>query len=126
MVILVGMKEHNNSNPNIDKANNSRWFRPSSESDEDWRDKAACRDIDDPELFFPVGNTGPALIQIEKAKSVCNTCKSREECLGYAMVHNQDSGVWGGLSENERRSLKRRSSSRRAASAAIYRAGELN
>jgi len=124
-VILVGMKEYNNSNPNFNVANYSTWSRASSEDEKDWRDKAACKDIDDPELFFPVGNTGPALIQIEKAKSVCNTCISREECLGYAMVHNQDSGVWGGLSEDERRGLKRRSS-RRAASAVIYRAGDLN
>ena len=39
----------------------------------DWRDKAACLTVD-PELFFPVGNTGPAVDQIEKAKTVCATC----------------------------------------------------
>ena len=39
----------------------------------DWRHKAACRD-EDPELFFPIGNTGPALMQIEEAKLVCHRC----------------------------------------------------
>ena len=39
----------------------------------DWRHKAACRD-EDPELFFPIGNTGPALLQIEEAKQVCRRC----------------------------------------------------
>ena len=39
----------------------------------DWRDKAACLTVD-PELFFPVGNTGPAVDQIEKAKTVCARC----------------------------------------------------
>jgi WhiB family redox-sensing transcriptional regulator len=82
----------------------------------EWRDRAACLDLDDPELFFPVGNTGPALEQIERARAVCNGCSVREVCLSWAMEHNQDSGVWGGLSEDERRSLKRRAArARRAA-----------
>ncbi len=45
----------------------------------DWRDKAACLTVD-PELFFPVGNTGPAVDQIEKAKSVCARCTVTEIC----------------------------------------------
>ncbi|MES2867575.1 MAG: WhiB family transcriptional regulator [Actinomycetota bacterium] len=73
----------------------------------DWRDKAACLTVD-PELFFPVGNTGPAVDQIEKAKTVCATCTVTEVCLQYALETSQDSGVWGGLSEDERRALKRR------------------
>ena len=40
----------------------------------DWRSRAACLDKD-PELFFPVGNTGPALLQIEEAKTVCRSCR---------------------------------------------------
>jgi len=72
----------------------------------DWRDKAACLTVD-PELFFPVGNTGPAVDQIEKAKTVCATCTVTEICLQYALESSQDSGVWGGLSEDERRALKR-------------------
>lgn len=73
----------------------------------DWRAKAACRDKD-PELFFPVGNTGAAYQQIEEAKAVCRTCKATDACLKCALDTNQDYGVWGGLSEDERRALKRR------------------
>jgi WhiB family redox-sensing transcriptional regulator len=81
----------------------------------DWRDKAACLTAD-PELFFPVGNTGPAVDQIEKAKAVCGRCSVTETCLQYALETNQDSGVWGGLSEDERRALKRRAARARRAS----------
>ncbi|MGN6678906.1 MAG: WhiB family transcriptional regulator [Streptosporangiaceae bacterium] len=73
----------------------------------DWRNHAACRDVD-PELFFPIGNTGPALFQIDEAKQVCARCKVSEACLQWALDSGQDSGVWGGLSEDERRALKRR------------------
>lgn len=73
----------------------------------DWRHNAACRDVD-PELFFPIGNTGPALLQIEEAKSVCRRCPVREPCLHWAIESGQDAGVWGGTSEDERRALKRR------------------
>lgn len=73
----------------------------------DWRNDSACLDCD-PELFFPVGNTGPALIQIEKAKAVCRNCIVIDSCLNWAIETGQDSGVWGGLSEEERRSLKRK------------------
>jgi WhiB family redox-sensing transcriptional regulator len=81
----------------------------------DWRDNAACLTAD-PELFFPVGNTGPAVDQIEKAKAVCGRCTVSEMCLQYALDTNQDSGVWGGLSEDERRALKRRAARARRAS----------
>jgi WhiB family transcriptional regulator, redox-sensing transcriptional regulator len=79
----------------------------------DWRHIAACRD-EDPELFFPIGNTGPALLQIEEAKSVCRRCPVREECLQFALETGQDAGVWGGLSEDGRRALKRRNARARA------------
>ena len=45
----------------------------------DWRHEAVCRD-EDPELFFPVGNSGPALTQIAKAKLVCNRCPVATSC----------------------------------------------
>ncbi|NMX03768.1 WhiB family transcriptional regulator [Mobiluncus mulieris] len=81
----------------------------------DWRDQAACLTVD-PELFFPVGNTGPALAQIEEAKAVCTTCAVLDVCLKWALDNNQDSGVWGGTSEDERRALKRRNARQRRAS----------
>ena len=102
------MKEYNNGNPNFDVANYSTWSRSSSGENIDWRAKAACLDVDDAELFFPVGSTGPAKRQIERAKAVCSTCDSRVDCLEFAFEHNLDHGVWGGLSENERRSLRSR------------------
>lgn len=81
----------------------------------DWREQAECLKAD-PELFFPVGNTGPALDQIERAKAVCASCSVTEMCLQYAMDTNQDYGVWGGLNEDERRTLKRRAARARRAS----------
>ncbi|RIK16783.1 MAG: WhiB family transcriptional regulator [Acidobacteria bacterium] len=80
----------------------------------DWRDRAACLD-EDPELFFPIGNTGPALQQIEEAKAICRTCPVINECLKFALENGQDAGVWGGLSEDERRALKRRKARARRA-----------
>ena len=79
----------------------------------DWRHQSACRD-EDPELFFPVGNTGPAITQIEEAKKVCNRCIVKDACLAWALESGQDAGVWGGLSEDERRALKRRAARNRA------------
>jgi WhiB family redox-sensing transcriptional regulator len=79
-----------------------------------WRDRAACLD-EDPELFFPIGNTGPALIQIEEAKAVCRSCQVIETCLKLAVDSGQDNGVFGGLSEEQRRSLKRRNARARRA-----------
>ncbi|GAA4977571.1 WhiB-like transcription regulator [Pseudonocardia sp. Ae406_Ps2] len=82
----------------------------------DWRHDAICRD-EDPELFFPVGTSGPALMQIAEAKSVCRRCPVTESCLQWALESGQDAGVWGGMSEDERRALKRRSTRPRARTA---------
>ena len=73
----------------------------------DWRHEALCRD-EDPELFFPIGTTGPAATQVEQAKVVCRRCPKVEPCLTWALDTGQDAGVWGGTSEDERRALKRR------------------
>ena len=72
----------------------------------DWRTAAACIDVD-PELFFPLGSTGAAQEQIDAAKTVCAGCPVIEPCLEWALSTNQDAGVWGGLTEEERRSLRR-------------------
>lgn len=79
---------------------------PADDDEPDWREFAACRDTD-PDLFFPVGTTGPAIEQIESAKTVCRECDALTDCLDFAIVTNQDSGVWGGTSEEERRVLRR-------------------
>ncbi|MBB1254629.1 WhiB family transcriptional regulator [Streptomyces sp. OF3] len=86
----------------------------------DWRHRAVCRE-EDPELFFPIGNTGPALMQIEEAKSVCRRCPVREQCLAWALDTNESTGVWGGLSEDERRRLKRRAARRQSAAGRVRR-----
>ncbi|MEU3901563.1 MULTISPECIES: WhiB family transcriptional regulator [unclassified Streptomyces] len=79
---------------------------------DDWREHAACR-TEDPDLFFPIGTTGPAALQTEQAKAVCRTCPVREQCLRWALDTGQSIGVWGGTSELERRALKRREAVRR-------------
>ena len=85
----------------------------------DWRDDALCRETD-PELFFPVGTTGNALVQIDNAKEVCGECPSARGCLDFALDTNQDSGIWGGLTEEERRVIRRkRVAAARAARAAV-------
>ncbi len=73
----------------------------------DWRGDAACQDTD-PTLFFPIGSTGSAITQIADAKQVCFDCACRDACLEFALVTNQDTGVWGGTSEEERRVIRRR------------------
>jgi hypothetical protein len=83
----------------------------------DWRHRAACL-TEDPELFFPIGNSGPAIAQVEQAKRVCNRCAVQDICLKWALDTGQDAGVWGGLSEEERRSLKRRTARARRSSLA--------
>ena len=79
---------------------------PYSIEDDEWRDHAACRDTN-PDLFFPVGTTGPAIEQIAQAKAVCQECPSQVPCLEFALMTNQDSGVWGGTSEEERRKIRK-------------------
>jgi len=79
-----------------------------------WRDRAACVGVD-PELFFPTGDSGPALVQLVEFKSYCRRCEVAEPCLRWAIDSGQDTGVWGGTSEEERRTLRRRNApSRRA------------
>lgn len=78
----------------------------------DWRGSASCT-VEDPELFFPIGTTGPAVEQAGAAKKICARCPVREACLEFALAANQDAGVWGGLTEDERRTLKRARQRRR-------------
>ena len=73
-----------------------------------WHRRAACAG-EDPGLFFPVGSTGPsALAEIAAAKAVCARCPVREACLQYAVTSGQACGIWGGLTEDERRGMRYR------------------
>ena len=67
-----------------------------------WQERALCAQTD-PEAFFPEkgGST-------REAKKVCTSCEVRSECLAYALANDERFGIWGGLSERERRKLKRR------------------
>jgi WhiB family redox-sensing transcriptional regulator len=69
---------------------------------EDWRAAAACQDTD-PDLFFPVSGAGQSLEQAEQAKAVCAGCPVRRSCLSFALSTGQTHGIWGGLTEEERR-----------------------
>jgi WhiB family redox-sensing transcriptional regulator len=81
--------------------------RTGDNRDLSWRESAACRTVD-PELFFPVGVTGPAVAQTRAAKTICGRCPAQERCLAYALDTGQTAGIWGGCDENERLSLYRR------------------
>ena len=78
-----------------------------------WRDEALCQN-EQSDLFFPIGRTGPAIAQIEAAKEVCGQCPVQARCLEWALTHGVDHGVWGGLSEDERRLWKRRERRKRS------------
>jgi WhiB family transcriptional regulator, redox-sensing transcriptional regulator len=81
-----------------------------------WDADAACRSAE-PEVFFPETTSSRA---IAAAKLVCNGCPVRAKCLEFALETRLDHGVWGGLTENERRSLRRsRQRKARRLSAAI-------
>ncbi|GAC56211.1 putative WhiB family regulatory protein [Gordonia hirsuta DSM 44140 = NBRC 16056] len=69
--------------------------------DEQWQDRALCAQTD-PEAFFPEkgGST-------REAKRICHGCEVKAECLEYALGNDERFGIWGGLSERERRRLKR-------------------
>ena len=69
-----------------------------------WQTDALCAQTD-PEAFFPEkgGST-------RDAKKICTTCDVRDQCLEYALQNDERFGIWGGLSERERRKLKRRAS----------------
>ena len=77
------------------------FISPDEVEELDWQDQALCAQTD-PEAFFPEkgGST-------REAKRVCRSCEVRAECLEYALEHDERFGIWGGMSERERRRLKR-------------------
>jgi WhiB family transcriptional regulator, redox-sensing transcriptional regulator len=71
-------------------------------ADEDpWHQAAACR-FADPELFFPVSESGRAMEQIARAKAVCARCPVQGQCRAYALRARERHGIWGGMTESER------------------------
>jgi WhiB family redox-sensing transcriptional regulator len=73
-----------------------------SNDDDRWQERALCAQTD-PEAFFPEkgGST-------REAKRICVGCEVKQECLEYALMQDERFGIWGGLSERERRRLKRK------------------
>ncbi len=71
------------------------------DDEEGWQERALCAQTD-PEAFFPEkgGST-------REAKRICSGCEVKAECLDYALGHDERFGIWGGLSERERRRLRR-------------------
>ena len=77
-------------------------FEAIEEATDQWQDRALCAQTD-PEAFFPEkgGST-------REAKKICVGCEVRGECLEYALENDERFGIWGGLSERERRKLRKR------------------
>ncbi len=82
------------------------WIRTHEWDSNAWRHRSRCRDSS-PDLFFPVGSTGNALQTINHARSVCSTCPAQRDCLEFALATNQEAGIWGGTTEEERRKLRK-------------------
>jgi len=79
----------------------------------EWWLLAACQSVD-PDLFFPMSATNPARSELAAAKAVCAGCRVQSECLQYALAAGQVQGIWGGMSEEERRLLRQRKAKARA------------
>jgi len=82
------------------------WIRTHDWDAGTWRARSSCRDSN-PDLFFPIGTTGSALDQIEVAKEICAACVANTECLEFALATNQEAGIWGGTTEDERRRIRK-------------------
>src|SRR3954471_14871239 len=77
--------------------------------DRSWQRKANCMGVD-PDLFFPERGAST-----REAKEVCRGCVVREDCLEYALVNGEKFGIWGGMSDGERRGIRRRRAMHRRA-----------
>ena len=82
---------------NVDLSNDGQEV----ELERDWQDQANCLGVD-PDLFFPERGAST-----REAKEVCRGCQVRTQCLEYALMNGEKFGIWGGLSERERRRLRR-------------------
>ena len=78
-----------------------------------WQERANCLGVD-PDLFFPERGAST-----REAKAVCRGCEVRLECLEYALEHGEKFGIWGGLSERERRRVRRQRAARASAAAPL-------
>lgn len=74
----------------------------------EWQERAACKGMDQNIFYGPDApeSTQERVAREEKAKAVCYSCPVRRQCLDYALRHNEVYGIWGGMTERERRNLK--------------------
>ena len=84
---------------------------------DEWWGLAACRNAE-AELFFPISATTASRSTVERAKRICASCPVQSQCLGFALRHRQEQGIWGGLTEDERRRMSRRTAPLRTRAAA--------
>lgn len=80
---------------------------PAGEPAADWRSDAACATHDDPDLWFPIGDSPAAKEQASQAKAICRTCPALQACGTWSLESRQGFGVWGGWTEQERRAFLR-------------------
>lgn len=73
---------------------------------EDWRSGGACLSAD-PDLFFPISFSEASAGQVNWAKAYCARCPVRSECTRFALDHPDVQGIWGGMTDNERKNLRR-------------------
>lgn len=66
----------------------------------EWTKRALCAEVD-PEIFFPQAGDKTAYV-----KKICKACSVRVECLKYSLQNNERFGVWGGLTERDRRKVR--------------------
>lgn len=81
----------------------------------EWMPLAACIG-QDPEMWHPVGSSGPALVQEQAAKAVCSGCPVAGSCLSWSLAMRLEHGIFGGLNADERRVVRARASRERVAS----------
>jgi WhiB family transcriptional regulator, redox-sensing transcriptional regulator len=78
---------------------------PAAKRAADWRDIAACRTHDDPDLWFPIGASPAAQEQARQAQAICRTCPVLQACGMWSLKTRQNAGIWGGWTEQERRAF---------------------
>jgi len=82
---------------------------PDAERDPDWRNAGLCRsEREDAEDWFPVGSSREAVASENHAKAVCGRCPSQAPCRTWGLEQREPAGIWGGLTEAERRTILRR------------------
>jgi len=86
---------------------NSRHLPAATDTSSDWRNHAACLHADDPELWFPIGDTPPAKTQTQKAQKICFACPVIQACGMFALTERIEYGIYGGMDEAERRRVLR-------------------